>query len=86
MQPLVQVIPVEAAEEPPYVLSVHERYINNWLLTQELSPERPDPNVEIHPTDMNSWEKVDVSFGPQQLLQGADGYVIYRRLHRPHRA
>ncbi|MEK3712763.1 beta-galactosidase GalA [Paenibacillus sp. FSL R7-0333] len=78
LQPLVQVIPVEAVDEPPYVLSVHERYINNWLLTQELSPERPDPNVEIHPTDMNSWEKVDVSFGPQQLLQGADGYVIYR--------
>lgn len=78
MQPLVQVIPVEAVDEPPYVLSVHERYINSWLLTQELSPERPDPNVEIHPTDMNSWEKVDVSFGPQQLLQGADGYVIYR--------
>lgn len=78
LQPLVQVIPVEAVDEPPYVLSVHERYINNWLLTQELSQERPDPNVEIHPTDMNSWEKVDVSFGPQQLLQGADGYVIYR--------
>jgi beta-galactosidase len=27
---------------------------------------------------MNSWEKVDVSFGPQQMLQGAEGYVIYR--------
>ncbi|MEK5034709.1 beta-galactosidase GalA [Paenibacillus sp. FSL R7-0302] len=78
LQPLVHIIPVEVVDEPPYVLSVHERYINNWLLTQELSQERPDPNVEIHPTDMNSWEKVDVSFGPQQLLQGADGYVIYR--------
>lgn len=78
LQPLVHVIPVEAAEEHPYVSSVRERYINNWLLTQELSLQRPNPNVDIHPTDMNSWEKVDVSFGPQQLLQGADGYVIYR--------
>lgn len=78
LQPLDHVIRVEAVAEPAYVPSVHERYINNWLLTQDISLQRPDPNVEIHPTDMNSWEKVDVSFGPQQVLQGADGYVIYR--------
>ncbi len=78
LQTVAHVIPVESVEEPPYVPSVHERYINNWLLTQDISAQRPDPNVEIHPTDMNSWEKVDVSFGPQQMLQGAEGYVIYR--------
>lgn len=71
-------IEVEAAQEAPYIASVDEQYINQWLITQQPSSERPDPNVAIHPTDMNSWEKIDVSFGALQMLRGVDGYVIYR--------
>lgn len=78
LQPVSYVIPVQAAEEMPFVASASERYINNWLITQEPLTERPDPHVAIHPTDMNSWEKVDVSFGALQMLKGATGYVIYR--------
>lgn len=69
---------VEPAEETPYVPSVEEKYINQWLITQDPSFERPDPNVTIHPTDMNSWEKIDVSFRALQSLRGVDGYVTYR--------
>lgn len=78
LQSVSYVIPVNAAEEMPFVPSISERYINNWLVTQEPTAERPDPNVTIHPTDMNSWEKVDVSFGALQMLRGVNGYVIYR--------
>lgn len=80
LQPVSYVIPVQAAEEMPFVASVSERYINNWLITQEPSADRPDPNVAIPPTDMNSWEKVDVSFGALQMLKDANGYVIYRNV------
>ncbi|MGG4553926.1 beta-galactosidase GalA [Paenibacillus humicus] len=78
LQPASHVIPVQPVEELPFVPSVDERYINNWLITQEIAAERPDPNVMIHPTDMNSWEMVDVSFGALQMLRGASGYVTYR--------
>lgn len=71
-------IPVIATDEYLHIPTVSERYINEWIVSQTPFENRPDANMEIATTDMNSWEKVDVSFGARETLKGIDGYVIYR--------
>lgn len=78
LKPVRHVLPVTETAPVPAVPTARERYINQWLLTQEAFADRPDPHVAIHATDMNSWERVDAGFGSPQRLRGLDGYVIYR--------
>jgi len=72
------VIPVVTSKELPYVPSARDLYINDWHVTQEPQLEKPDPNAEVDLTDMNTWEKIDVSFGFRESLKNKSGYVVYR--------
>lgn len=78
MEDVHLVIPVLEAPVPPSVPTIKERYVNEWFVTQELTADRRDPHIPFDPTDMNSWEKVDVSYGALNMLKGTDGYVLFR--------
>lgn len=69
---------INEVSEAPYVPTLNERYVNEWFVTQEASSKRRDPHAVMNPTDMNSWEKVNVSYGALNMLKGADGYVLFR--------
>lgn len=72
------VVPVIESSEPPYIPSARDLYINDWHVTQEPQAVRPDPHAEVDLTDMNTWEKVDVSFGFREVMKNKEGYVLYR--------
>ncbi|BFT71131.1 beta-galactosidase GalA [Paenibacillus sp. P36] len=78
LAPMTWVIPVKETAESPYIPSVKETYVNDWHVTQEPYRERPDPLMIMDPTDMNTWEKVDVSYGALNMLKGISGYVVFR--------
>ena len=72
------IIPVAQAEELPYIASARDLYINDWFVTQEPQSEKPNPNAALDLTDMNTWEKIDVSFGFRESLKNKVGYLVYR--------
>jgi beta-galactosidase len=78
LPPLTWVIQVKEAAEPPHIASVKETYVNDWHVTQEPYMVRPDPLMIMDPTDTNTWEKVDVSYGTLNMLRGIRGYVVFR--------
>lgn len=71
-------IPVIRAEEMPYIASARDLYINDWFVTQETQTEKPDPHAPVDLTNMNTWEKIDVSFGFRDSLKSKLGYIVYR--------
>lgn len=72
------IVPVQKAVEMPSVPSARDLYINDWFVTQEPQAEKPDHLAAVDFTDMNTWEKIDVSFGFRENLRNKDGYVLYR--------
>ncbi|MCL6589513.1 MAG: DUF4982 domain-containing protein [Firmicutes bacterium] len=72
------VIPVKPQKPPPSVLSVHERILEHWRMAPKIFAERPDPNQDLNPTDMNTWEWIEPGTGPQIIFGQAKGYAIYR--------
>lgn len=72
------IIPIVQADELPYIASARDLYINDWFVTQEPQTEKPDPHAQVDLTNMNTWEKIDVSFGFRESLKNKSGYVVYR--------
>ncbi len=72
-------IEIKTKRAPQYIESTFEQYLSNWRMTQELSSERPDVNVKILDSDMNSWEPVDIDKGAQKKFYKKVGlYALYR--------
>lgn len=79
LEPADLVIEVKAKEPLEAVESVFERFIVGWRMTQQIFSKRPDPNMEINDTDMNTWEPVEFYDGPQNKFNDhVGGYALYR--------
>ncbi|HEX3043270.1 MAG TPA: beta-galactosidase GalA [Bacillota bacterium] len=71
-------IRIKPKTPPPAVISVHEQILEHWRLTRKIYNERPDPNQEISPADMNAWEWIEPGAGPQKKFDQTKGYALYR--------
>jgi beta-galactosidase len=63
-----------------------QRYlITDWRMSP-ITPQRPDPNQTVAEQDMNSWQRIDPSQGPQKAWEGKSGFAIYRATFTPPKA
>lgn len=59
--------------------SVSEIFVVGWKMSAVLSDEKPDPNIVISDTDMNTMEAVSVSGGAPEKFGNSQGkYALYR--------
>lgn len=61
-----------------FLHSVNERYISTWRQAVNLYEERPDPNVKIDDSDMNTWGIVSVGDGTDDKFNDKTGYGLYK--------
>ncbi|MCD8181097.1 MAG: DUF4982 domain-containing protein [Firmicutes bacterium] len=74
----VSVDAVECGGKPIFIPSVSERYISKWRQSVEIFAERPDPNVKIDDSDMNTWGIVSVGGGFDDKFEDSVGYILYK--------
>jgi beta-galactosidase len=68
----------ERDTKPLFIPSVNEKYITKWRQTVEFSAERPNPNIKIEDSDMNTWAIVSVGSGPDNNFRGVIGYSLFK--------
>ena len=85
-------IPVEPAEEIPYVLPTEEKIVEGWRMYFKIFDKLPDAKLKTDRNDMNSFEPVTFDGHPQPELENRLGqYAMYRTAytfshsHREHR-
>jgi beta-galactosidase len=78
LRPATCAIDGVAVSTMPSLPAVHDRFIEKWRMLRKIFSERPDPDTAVAETDMSSWEAIQVGYGPQKMLDGARGYVLYR--------
>ena len=61
-----------------FIPSVNERYISKWRQAVDLTNERPDPNIKIEDSDMNTWGIVTVGSGHDDKFKDTVGYGLYK--------
>lgn len=72
-------IPVEKKSPPIYVEGISMQFLSNWRMTNDLFMQKPDPNMEILDSDMNTWEPVAIGNGTQSKFDDKNGfYALYR--------
>ena len=69
---------IERDTKLSFIPSINERYIAKWRQTVEFSQTRPDPNVKIEDSDMNTWGIVSVGSGLDNNFRGVTGYALYK--------
>lgn len=71
-------IPVNCRSLTPNIPSVKETYISNWRMSAVFD-ERPDPNMTISDSDMNTWQPFCPENGSTGELYEKEGkYILYR--------
>ena len=69
---------IEKDTKPIFIPSANERYITKWRQTVDFSKTRPDPNIKIEDSDMNTWGIVSVGSGSDIAFRGVIGYMLYK--------
>ena len=69
---------IERDTKLSFIPSINERYIAKWRQTVEFSQTRPDPNVKIEDSDMNTWGILSVGSGLDNNFRGVTGYALYK--------
>ena len=73
-------IPVKARPDQIYVPSVKEMYVSDWRISP-VYDERPDPNISIADSDMNSWKPFSPENGASGETAGKEGkFVMFRTI------
>lgn len=68
-------------ELPPPLPAVHDRFVENWRMSAQLTEQFPVICGEIDATDMNTFEPVMFGDGPQNIFQGQyEKYGVYRTI------
>lgn len=65
-------------DEPEYITTVTERYLNTWRKTLALCDEYPDYTKEISDSDMNTWVVAKIGDGYDDVFNGKTGYEMYK--------
>lgn len=74
-------IPLSSRKTPAVVKSIQQQYLAGWKMTSVLFDERPDVNMHVDESDMNSWidVRVDDKSGVPKIFEDQEGkYAIYR--------
>lgn len=61
-----------------FIPSVNEKYIAKWRQAVELFENRPDPNVKIEDSDMNTWGIVNAGNGFDDKFKDVTGFGLYK--------
>ncbi len=61
-----------------FIPSVNEKYIVKWRQAVELYESRPDPNVKIEDSDMNTWGVVNAGSGFDGKFKDVIGFGLYK--------
>jgi beta-galactosidase len=70
------------ADRPAVAPAKRRHFITDWRMSR-ITPDRPDVNQAIAEQDMNSWERVDLTAGAQQVWATNSGHAIYRATFTP---
>ncbi len=63
---------------PIYISSVNERYISKWRQAVDVSSSRPNPNVQIEDSDMNTWGIISIGENYEDRFKNRTGYGLYK--------
>jgi beta-galactosidase len=67
----------QASIKPAVAVAVLRHLITDWRMSSIVA-DRPDVHQQIADSDMNSWERIDPSAGPQKAWTTKSGFAIYR--------
>jgi beta-galactosidase len=73
----LRITSTQATIKPTVPVAVPRHFISDWRMSP-IVPDRPDVHQQIADSDMNSWERIDPSAGPQKAWATKSGYAIYR--------
>jgi beta-galactosidase len=73
----LRITSTQAPIKPTVPIAVRRHFVTDWRMSP-IVPVRPDVDQKIADSDMNSWERIDPSTGPQKAWTTKRGYAIYR--------
>lgn len=69
---------IRSHDSKPSIESVTEIYIGGWRMSAKLMDEKPDPDIHISETDMNSYEPVSVIEAQGKFRDNIGKWALYR--------
>ncbi len=69
---------IENETKLTFIPSVHERYISKWRQAVDIYTTRPDPNVKIDDSDMNTWGIINAGGNYEEKFKNRTGYGLYK--------